>query len=335
MLEPLFPVTYSLVAPDALLQVIAHTYPLSEFVSCRLYRVSWNSTYLLSARHAKFVVRVYGADWHSRSAIDYELQLLCHLAASGCGVAAPLARTDSTFLTPIAAPEGTRYIAVFPHAPGIVPAPFPLGDASQSVYFGRALAELHRAAQSFTPSATRLAHTTATIIDKPLDTLQPFLTHRPADWKYLRHVASVVRERLDHNAHQLTWGVIHADPFSANATLDKDNQVTWYDFDLCGPGWHLSDVADGYASAMGQERSTEDKEAVWQSFLHGYRSIRDLPEEHLTLIPVLLAARTIYFMSLNARKGLIKGFEYWGSDEFFDDWLKLTHSWMERIDTFR
>ena len=86
---------------------------------------------------------------------------------------------------------------------------------------------------------------------------------------------------------------------------------------------------------MGQERSAEDKEAVWQSFLQGYRSIRNLPDAHLTRIPVLLAARTIYFMALNARKGLMQGFEYWGSDLFFDDWLKLTRSWMERIDTFR
>lgn len=218
-----------------------------------------------------------------------------------------------------------------PSAHGSVPQPFPLGDATQTEHFGRALAHLHSAANTFTTSASRSPHIIRNTVDQPLQTLQPLLAHRPADWEYLQHVALVVHQHLDAIAHHLTWGVIHGDPFSANATLNRENHVTWFDFDLCGPGWHLSDVADGHASAMGQERPEEEKEAIWQSFLRGYRSQLSLSDEHLTLIPVLLAARTIYFMSLNARKGQIQGFEYWGSDEFFDDWMQHTRNWMKQV----
>jgi Ser/Thr protein kinase RdoA (MazF antagonist) len=331
MPEPLFPVTYSLVAPDALLDLIAHNYPLSELASCRLHRVSWNSTYLLFTRDLRFVVRVYGATWRSRSEIRYEIDLLLHLAACGCGVASPIARTDNDFITPIPAPEGMRYAVVFTYAPGTVPLPFPLGDARQSEYFGRALAELHTAADSFTSSESRVAHTTTNMIDRSLEMLKPFFMHRTADWKYLQHVATVVHDQLDTRVHGLTWGVIHGDPFSANATLSNDNRVTWYDFDLCGPGWHLSDVADGYASAMGQERSEEEKDAIWQSFLRGYRSKRTLNNEHVELIPVMLAASTIRFMCVNAQKSLIQGQEYWGSDEFLDEWMQYARNWMQRV----
>lgn len=332
MADSLFPVTYSLVSPDALLDVIARNYSLSGLSSCRLHRVSWNSTYILWTRDTRFVVRVYGAMWRSRSEIQYELDLLIHLAASGCGVASPVARTDNEFLTPIPAPEGMRYAVVFTYAIGTVPESFPLGDAIQSEFFGRALAELHGAADTFTSSASRVAHTITNLVDRPMIVLEPLFTHRTADWEYLQYVATVVHNHFDNKSQDLTWGVIHGDPFSANATLSEDNRVTWFDFDLCGPGWHLSDIADGYASAMGQERSEEEKQAVWKSFLRGYRSKRPLSDEHLALIPVMLAASTLCFMSVNAMKGPIQGFEYWGSDEFLDDWMQFARNWMKQIE---
>jgi len=327
----ILPVTYSLIAPDALLELIAQHYPLAGLTSCRLHRVSWNSTYVVLTHGDRFVVRVYAANWRSRSEIRYEVELLLHLAASGCGVATPLARTDNEFITPIAAPEGMRYAVVFSYAPGNVPVPFPLGDATQSESFGRALAELHSAGDTFTSSESRSAHTTANIVDRSLAVLQPFFAHRADDWEYLQRVAAAVHDRLDNNSHALTWGVIHGDPFSANATLSADNRVTWYDFDLCGPGWHLSDVADGYASAMAQERSEEEKEAIWQSFLRGYRSKRAISAEALSLIPVMLAASTLRYMALNAMKGSIQGFEYWGSDEFLDEWMRYARNWMKQV----
>jgi len=325
------PVTYSLIAPDALLDIIAENYPLTELISCRLHRVSWNSTYVLLTHEDRFVVRVYGANWRSRSEIRYEVDLLLHLAACGCRVASPVARNDNDFITPIPAPEGMRYAVVFTYAPGNVPLPFPLGDATQSEYFGRALAELHSAADTFRSSERRFAHTATNTVALSLAVLQPFFTHRSDDWEYLERVAAVVHDRLDKNSQYLTWGVIHGDPFSANATLSGANRVTWYDFDLCGPGWHLSDVADAYASAMAQERSEAEKQAIWRSFLRGYRSKRTLSNEALTLIPVMLAASTLRYMALNAQKGSIQGFEYWGSDDFLDEWMQYARNWMGQV----
>lgn len=320
-----------MVAPDALLDLIAQNYSLPNPTSCRLHRVSWNTTYVLFAHDARFIVRVYGARWRSHAEIQYELDLLVHLAAKGCGVATPIARTDKSFLTPIPAPEGMRYAVVFTYAPGTVPQPFPLGDAVQSEHFGRTLAQLHSAADTFTTLANRMAYTIVNLVDRPLAALEPFFMHRPADWAYLHHVAAVVHTQLDTASRLLTWGVVHGDPFSANATLSDTNHVTWYDFDLCGPGWHLSDIANGYASAMGQERSAAEKEAIWQSFLHGYRAKRSVGNTELRLIPVMLAANTIYFMSMNTLKAPIQGFEYWGSDAFLDEWMQFARNWTEQI----
>ncbi len=41
----------------------------------------------------------------------------------------------------------------------------------------------------------------------------------------------------------LPHGVVHGDPFSANAAITADGRVTWYDFDFCGPGWPAAPAA--------------------------------------------------------------------------------------------
>ncbi len=114
--------------------------------------------------------------------------------------------------------------------------------------------------------------------------------------------------------YDLDWGIIHGDPFSANARITDDKHVTWYDFDLCAPGWRASDLAAAYGSASDHE---DDCDVVWHAFLAGYRTRRYLSKHDLAAIPYLLAASDIWSMSTNLVKGPIQGFE-WLGDAFFD-----------------
>ena len=103
-----FPTARSLPAPDALLATVAAEYPVGRPVACSLLRRSWNDTYLVRTTGDRYILRVYGKDWHTLPEIRYELDLLQHLARHGAPVASPLPRNDGALLTALRAPEGLR-----------------------------------------------------------------------------------------------------------------------------------------------------------------------------------------------------------------------------------
>src|SRR5437773_2744907 len=142
------PVTHSILAPDALLALIVRVYSLDPPMSCSLLRHSWNDTYQLATSTARYIVRGYGVAQHPLPEILYELDLLQHLAQHDAPVAAPILRLDGESVTKLHAPEGLRYLVLFPCVPGDVPA-IPIGNQDQSYHFGRALAAIHTAADSF------------------------------------------------------------------------------------------------------------------------------------------------------------------------------------------
>jgi len=315
------PVTHSILAAEALLALIARVYPVDPPIACSLLRHSWNDSYQLATKSTRYVVRVYGVEQHTLPEIQFELDLLHHLAQQNAPIAAPILRRDGQAITKLQAPEGVRYLVLFPYVPGDVPA-IPIGNQDQSYHFGRALAAIHAAADSFRSSLTRVPYDLETLLDRPIATLRPYLAHRLIDWRELVEVADEIRAGVSRILPLgPDWGIIHGDPFSANARITPDNQVMWYDFDFCGFGWRALDLAHAYASAQDYE---EDHASVWNAFLKGYRTKRAISEADLAMMPLLSAAADIWSMSINMAKGPIDGFE-WPGDGFFDSrftWLR-------------
>jgi Ser/Thr protein kinase RdoA (MazF antagonist) len=314
--EP-FPVSHSILSAEALCTLAEKAYPLEKPHSCVLLRHSWNDTYQVQTSDARYILRAYGTLHHSLSEIKFELELLNHLAQHNAPVAAPLPSKNGAFFTAVCAPEGTRYLALFPHVPGVVPS-IPIGDLDQSYHFGRALATIHAAADSFRSNLTRPPHDLVVLLDQSLVRIRPFLANRLHDWQYLITVADEVRSGLNVLIqYGLDWGIIHGDPFSANACITADYHVTWYDFDFCALGWRAADLAAAYASASDHEG---EHVAVWQAFLKGYRTQRQINDQDLAALPYLLAASDIWSMSTNLAKGPIQGYEGLG-DPFIESRL--------------
>lgn len=329
----LVPAAHSLLDPAALLAAIAPIYGLAGAQSCILLRHGWNDTYLLRTHTDRCICRVYGAHWHTLPEIQYELDLLLHLQRHSVGVAAPLLTAEGQLYTEVRALEGSRVVALFAHAPGRVPGPNPLGNAMQVAQFGRSLGHLHRVAATFAGAASRAPRDLPHLVDLPLSQIEPYLAHRPADWKLLVETAETVRAALgDEVVAALPWSVVHGDPSSGNAAITDDLQVTWFDFDLCGPGWPLADVASLYASIALSDRDPAERERIWHGFLDGYQTHRPLTGQELAALSLLDVANHFYFIALNLRKGPIHGHGYYGSDAFFDHWLGWLRAGVARME---
>jgi Ser/Thr protein kinase RdoA (MazF antagonist) len=88
------------------------------------------------------------------------------------------------------------------------------------------------------------------------------------------------------------FGLIHCDFLAENMLVDGD-RITLLDFDDAGYGWHLFDIATALAMAT----LREGFDALRNALFAGYRRHRQLPEEHLTRLPLFLALRASTYVA--------------------------------------
>ena len=118
MKYPGFPVHNSTLAGPALAQRVLSKYHLPSPISCNFLRNGVNDTDIVKAGSGTYFLRVYRYGWRTKAEIQAELAMLTYLHKGRLPVSWPLERKDGPCLTPIAAPEGVRYAALFTNAPG-------------------------------------------------------------------------------------------------------------------------------------------------------------------------------------------------------------------------
>ena len=327
-----FPATYSVLAPDALLGEVAKAYPIATPMACQLLKRGLNDTYLLQSRDEHYIARVYRAQWRTPSEIAYELELLLHLAAKSVSVSTPIATRDDNLLCRLSMPEGTRYLVLFTYAAG---RPLSWKDEQQSFLAGRVLAMIHAASDDFVSRHARRSLDLEYLIDRPLAAIRPFLAHRPGDWAYLEGLAARLRQRaIKAAAAGRDWGVCHGDFGAKNLHITNGQTLTVFDFDRCGPGWRAFDFALIQWGAMGSHKS-----AMWPFFLKGYTATRRLAAGDVLAVPAFHAICHLSNLGILAENALD-----WGrlrvSDwllnrelAFSREWEDNCHTWRQEVNT--
>lgn len=87
------------------------------------------------------------------------------------------------------------------------------------------------------------------------------------------------------------YGLTHGDFLPENLLRDGDT-VRIIDFDDCGFGWHVMDIATSLLFLLGEPHY----DAAYSGFVDGYRSARALPDEHLAMLPVFLLTRAMTYV---------------------------------------
>lgn len=315
----LFPVIHAIGSAEAVLAAIGQAYALDRPLTCELVRAGLNDTYLLATPRARYVARVYGARWRSPSDIAYELELLVHLAARGVSVSTPIASREGPLMHPVLAPEGTRQLALFTYAEGT---PLSWDKEEHSFLAGRMAAAIHTGSDDFVSRRARGRLDFEYLIETSLAAIRPFLAHHPDDWRYLEGFGARLRARAEEVAEAgLDWGPCHGDFEAKNMHISEGRTLMAFDFDMCGPGWRLYDLATLYRYAIG-----EGTRAIWDSFLKGYTETRSLTATDLAAIPLFWAFRHLSMLGVFARN-----VAEWGSGHVsgtnLGSWMTFFRQW--------
>ena len=261
----------------------------------RLLSLSENATYLVDDAEP-IVLRVHRADYHSCEAIRSELAWMAAL------------REQTDVVTPrlIPARDGSEVVtAVHDDLPLNVDAvTFVSGctaeERPEAVGFdqlGRITAAMHdHVAQWQAPDYfTRFSWDADTMIGPD---------GRWGDWRHAPGLTTADAAVLERTATELgirlaefgctpdRFGLIHADLRMANLMIDPQvdgGPITVIDFDDCGWSWHLADLG----AVVSFIEDTPEAEAMIAGWLAGYRETRDLPVEHLDMIPSFVMLRRL------------------------------------------
>jgi len=310
----------SFVAADSVAELIAAEYdcalPISGKLFSKLLRTQDNDHYLITAGDGtQYAFRIYqqGARYHrAESDYLYEIDWLRFLHERGLPVSYPIRRRDGGYVGRLEAPEGPRYYAMFSLAYGD---PLALKDLDQLYVMGEMMGRIHVVSDGFTSPHARRPLDMAYLLDRPLERIRRTWTdERAANLDLVLTAAEEAREELRDFVAQSAaipgcWGAISGDFHQSSVFFNETNEPTFFNFDLCGPGWRAYDIAAFLSNANLMHGPAERSEA----FFAGYYAARPLADAEHDAIAPFLTIRRVWLMGAFAREDGLVGHTFVGS----------------------
>jgi len=303
-----FPVVYSTLSPQALVEQVLSNYPIATITNCLLWNRGLSDIYLVETEQEYYVLRVSHNHWRSQLDIEFELELLDFWHQNSLPVAYPLRTRENSLSITIKALEGDRYAALFPYAKGTVP----LGDLTiaQSKILGQSLANLHQVGTKFQPSQHSVILEKLTnknlsleyLLDNSCATIAPFMEGRPEDLQYLLdNIARIKAELKNLPQKSPLWTTCWGDPHSGNIHFTEDNGITLFDFDQCGYGWRAFDLAKFLQVSLRAGLNRKIRNA----FFEGYQAIQKLTSEEEDCLQALTQTAHIWAWAININASVV------------------------------
>jgi len=234
-----FPVTSSTLSETDLGNFIKEKYNFNENSECKLFRTGVNHTYFLSNTETKIVVRVYCHQWRTKIEIEQELELLKVLQNHNLSISFPIPDKDGNYIQEINAPEGLRYAVVFSFAEG-EKMRFMANKTCSAI--GSLMAKIHNI--TATKKIDRVNYNSDILLNKSYDYLKSYFSEDLDEMKYLKEIgAKISRNFEESNISENQKGIVHLDIWYDNLSVNSDNEITIFDFDNCGNGLLILDIA--------------------------------------------------------------------------------------------
>jgi Ser/Thr protein kinase RdoA (MazF antagonist) len=295
-----FPAIYSTLSPQALIEGVLTEYELGAINQCLFWHRGLSDIYLIETAHKSYILKISHHHWRSQSEIQFELEFLDFLNRHDLPIASPLKTKSGELCVTIHAVEGDRYAALFPYAPGEIPQ----GDLNleQSVIMGETLGRLHQTSLQFRNRTPRQCLNLKYLLDDSVATIDPYLRNNTQDRFYLRETIDQIKQQL--NCLRKTaplWSVCWGDPHSGNVHFTTDNQITLFDFDQCGYGWRVFDLAKFLQVSLGAGINRKVRDA----FFEGYENVQPLTEAEVNSLQALTQVAHIWAWAISIKAAAV------------------------------
>ena len=295
-----FPAIYSTLSPQALITGVLTRYELGAIKQCLFWNRGLSDVYLVETAAKSYILKISHHHWRSKSDIQFELEFLDFLHRHDLPVANALKTIDDRLFVTIHAVEGDRYAALFDYAPGEIPQ----GDLSiaQSTILGQTLGKIHQTSLQFDSSTSRQPLNLEYLLEDSLSAISPYLCHRSNDLNYLKDTVARIKQQLA-CLKQVSplWSVCWGDPHSGNVHFTSDNQITLFDFDQCGYGWRIFDLAKFLQVSLSAGINCKVRDA----FFSGYQEVQELTDLEMSSLQLLTQMAHIWVWAISINTSTI------------------------------
>jgi Ser/Thr protein kinase RdoA (MazF antagonist) len=286
-----FPAQSSVLDEVALFNRIIKEYDIPRPKDCRFLSRGDADIYRIRTQDQNFYLKVYRPP-HTILLAEDEARFVNDLAQNGIPVIKAVARFDGTFASEVIATEGHRPMLLFEQAPPPLPAQV---DNLLCKKLGKAVAKLHETTDKLSTGYSFPKVTGGSDLVRLLPFTKQFLSKE--DYAFLKDMVLIINQRIKDLPLEIPdWGLCHSDLVLSNFRYDN-NQVTFFDFAGASYTWRAFDLTIVFWS-LGH-RNKEKQGELWNAFLSGYESVREIPADTQKLLPVFLVLRHILFLSGN------------------------------------
>ncbi len=112
------------------------------------------------------------------------------------------------------------------------------------------------------------------------------------DFKSREELEEILSECQNLGKSATEFGLIHADHAPQNFRYNAEaNRITAFDFGNCCYHWYIADIAISLSTV----RRKANRNAIKNSLLKGYLTVRALPKDYEKLIDLFIRLRVVYF----------------------------------------
>jgi Ser/Thr protein kinase RdoA (MazF antagonist) len=132
-------------------------------------------------------------------------------------------------------------------------------------------------------------------------------------------------KQADHS--QLRKGIVHLDMWYDNMNIENEYAITVFDFDFCGSGWLLLDIAYFSMQLFQTEPDKIQFELKLKSFRESYEQITPLTEEERRLVPYAGLTIWIFYLGVQSQR-----FDNWSNifltNNYRKHYIGLVKGWL-------
>ena len=173
---------------------------------------------------------------------------------------------------------------------------------NDSYYYGQSVAKIHKCSTSFKPKEKFTNIDLSYLISKPISQIENLFPEM--DISTIKLIGRKISDKLNAlDQRDLVKSYIHGDITGGNACVTQESEYVFFDFDCCGYGWQVYDLAVFYWSL----HQCQKVKLLWEGFLDGYRSIKQISNSELQAIPLLAAARNFWIIGYSIEQISVKG----------------------------
>lgn len=292
---------------DAALQRLAETacarYPEAVRGDVRLLCRSENATFVMHGpAQRRYALRLHRGGYHRREDIVSELQWLAALRETGLQVPEPIPAADGEMVLTLPLAEdgsdgehGERHAVLFGWIDGEMPTS--AVDPRAFRQLGEITARLHRHSRGWERphGFSRIVWNHDTMVGEQghWGNWRDAPNLDAGDWPLIEEaIARIAAELERYGQSPQRYGLIHADLRLTNLLLDGD-ETRVIDFDDCGFGWYMHDLAAALSFEEHHPRAAE-----WvEQWLAGYLEVETLDQADLDIVSTMIAQRRIQLLA--------------------------------------